>query len=31
VLISVAADGNPTMKFLDEQGKVIEQFPKETK
>lgn len=31
ILISVAADGNPTMKFLDEQGKVIEQFPKEAK
>jgi hypothetical protein len=31
VLISVAADGNPTMKFLDEQGKVIEEFPKGAK
>lgn len=31
ILISVAANGNPTMKFLDEQGKVIEEFPKGTK
>jgi hypothetical protein len=31
ILISVAANGNPTMKFLDEQGKVIEEFPKGAK
>jgi hypothetical protein len=31
ILVSVAANGNPTMKFLDEQGKVIEEFPKGAK
>ena len=31
VVIKVGGDGRPSMQFLDEQGKVIEQFPKETK
>lgn len=31
ILINVTADGVPSLQFLDEQGKVIEQFPKETR
>jgi hypothetical protein len=31
VLIKVTADGTPSLQFLDDQGKVIEQFPKDTR
>jgi hypothetical protein len=27
----VAADGTPSLQFLDEQGKVTDQFPQETR
>lgn len=30
ISIAVAADGTPSLKFLDEQGKVVGRFPKET-
>jgi hypothetical protein len=31
VVIQVAKDGNPSLHFLDEQGKVLSAFPKETR
>ncbi len=31
IVIAVAADGTPSLSFLDEQGKVVGQFPKETR
>jgi hypothetical protein len=31
IVISVAADGTPSLQFLDEQGKVVGQFPKEAR
>lgn len=31
IVLKVAADGTPSMQFLDDQGKVVAQFPKETK
>jgi hypothetical protein len=31
IVLKVAADGNPSMQFLDDQGKVVAQFPKETR
>jgi hypothetical protein len=31
IVLKVAGDGNPSMQFLDDQGKVVAQFPKETR
>jgi len=31
IVMTVAADGSPSLQFLDEQGKVIRQFPKEAR
>jgi hypothetical protein len=31
IVMTVAADGSPSLRFLDEQGKVIAQFPKEAR
>ena len=31
VVMAVSADGNPSLQFLDEQGKVLAQFPKEAR
>jgi hypothetical protein len=31
IVIKVAADGTPTLQFLDQSGKVMEQFPKEAR
>ena len=31
VVMAVSADGNPSLEFLDEQGKVMAQFPKEAR
>lgn len=31
VVMTVSADGNPSLEFLDEQGKVLVQFPKEAR
>lgn len=31
IVMMVAADGTPSLRFLDEQGKVVGQFPKETR
>jgi hypothetical protein len=31
VVMSVSADGNPSLEFLDDQGKVMAQFPKEAR
>jgi hypothetical protein len=31
IVMKVAADGNPSLQFLDEQGKVIGEFPKENR
>jgi hypothetical protein len=31
IVMTVAADGTPSLKFLDMQGKIIAQFPKESR
>ena len=31
IVLKVAGDGTPSMQFLDDQGKVVAQFPKETR
>jgi len=31
IVMAVSADGNPSLEFLDEQGKVTAQFPKEAR